>query len=141
MDFYVGLVLLLMCGGVSYYNYGVEHIDPLTWKYHAWAAISGVGGAWLTLSNIKISKLGRFFESLGKNKMNKSDSLTLEDFSDSNNKELLDYLTLSYLQRRCSEMGCQEAVNHVVELNTIMFSSKVDMPSAIKEPEWGAHNG
>lgn len=133
-------MLLLSCGMIGYKIYGGGDFGP---RYNAQMLISGIGGAYLVISEFyqSIIKLFQgvksFFNktqtkiSVSKEATMETQEIELQKIMTGADKKLCDFVALLYLKNRCIESGLTEVMDHVVAINTLLFSNEAKIASKV----------
>ena len=117
MDLIIGSILLLYCIGVLVYK-SVFNID-FDVKLTSQILVSGIGSV-VILGPFLYKRLKNFkFPKLGDGRMDNSLNIPFACEEHTIN----DFKALSYLKERAKEMNSDEALQMVIKLNTLLFSS------------------
>lgn len=110
MENIVGFGLLVFCGYMGY------SADSYTTQTYVQLLISGLGGGYLLVSK-NLDKLKTLFK--------KRASVVTDAVIENEDKLQKDVDCLDYLLTRCQESGSPESVDMIVQINTILFKSRV----------------
>jgi hypothetical protein len=119
MNALIGLALILVSGGMAGYWQLVDK-EVADIQYFVQMGISGVGGLYVLLTSINFNKLF----STKKEPVKMSEITSIEQLLNSDNKDLLDFMCLSYLKGRAEEVDSRELLDNIVELNNLLFKAK-----------------
>ena len=159
-DLVIGVIVLLVGIGMGVYNVANPE-KTFDTKYFAQMGIALLGGSYLIYGSRKsIADLLSKFKSDKKEEdpepepepekeeemIHDTDAepeieeekmldLTLEGMTGTENNDVLDFICMNYLQSRFSDMKSQEALDKVVELNTLLFKAKSAQETRPNEPE------
>ena len=119
MNALIGLALILVSGGMAGYW---RFVDPQVAdvQYFVQMGIAGVGGLYVLLTSINFKSLF----STKKDQAEMTEITSIEKLLNSDNKDLIDFMCLSYLKARAEEVDSRELLDNVVELNNLLFRSK-----------------
>lgn len=137
MNKLIGMAMLLIFCGMTGYKLYAGNADFGS-KYNVQMLISGLGGSYLIISEFYQSIIG-FFRGFRKstivNGQVKEEPMETQQIdlqklmADSDkklcnvsDKKLCDFVALLYLKNRCIESGSKEAVDHIIAINTLLFS-------------------
>lgn len=115
MEFLAGLMLIVF--GVGGFAYKYLTAADITTNVILQSIVAGFGGLYIVYPYLKL-KLLEF-----KNNTNNTNNSLDHDCDHSCEQEMNDFKALHYLKDRAVEMKSQEALDLLVKLNTIMFSS------------------
>ena len=153
-DLVIGVIILLVGIGMGVYNVANPE-KTFDTKYFARMGIALLGGSYLIYGSRKsiADLLSKFksdkkeedpekeeemihdAESKPEPEEEKMLDLTLEAMTGTENNDVLDFICMNYLQSRFSDMKSQEALDKVVELNTLLFRAKSAQETRPNEPE------
>ena len=119
MNSLIGLALILVSGGMAGYWQLVDK-DVADIQYFVQMGIAGVGGIYILLTSASFKSLF----SIKKDKVKMTKITSIEQLLNSDNKDLIDFMCLSYLKARAEEVDSRELLDNVVELNNLLFKSK-----------------
>lgn len=115
MEFLAGLMLIVF--GIGGFVYKYLTAADITTNVILQSVVAGFGGLYIVYPYLK-AKLSEF-----KNNTKKIDNEFETGHDHSCEQEMSDFKALHYLKDRAVEMKSQEALDLLVKLNTIMFSS------------------
>ena len=119
MNALIGLALILVSGGMAgYWQFVDKEVADV--QYFVQMGIAGVGGLYVLLTSINFKSLF----STKKDQVKMTEITSSEQLLNSDNKDLIDFMCLSYLKARAEEVDSRELLDNVVELNNLLFKSK-----------------
>lgn len=116
METVVGLALL---GFFAFTGYKGEFNTQI----YAQMLVSGLGGGYLLISG-NLEKIKELFTMFWNKKEDKP-SISNDPVSIEQDKSVRDFQCLNYLRDRCIEVNSPEALDMIVQINTILFKSGV----------------
>jgi|TARA_A100001201_G_scaffold50114_1_gene49945 hypothetical protein len=119
MNALIGLALILVSGGMAGYWQLVDK-DVADIQYFVQMGIAGVGGIYILLTSASFKSLF----SIKKDKVKMTKITSIEQLLNSDNKDLIDFMCLSYLRTRADELASKEALSNVIDLNNFLFKAK-----------------
>jgi len=119
MNALIGLALILVSGGMAGYWQLVDK-DVADIQYFVQMGIAGVGGIYILLTSASFKSLF----SIKKDKVKMTKITSIEQLLNSDNKDLIDFMCLSYLRMRADELASKEALSNVIDLNNFLFKAK-----------------
>jgi len=132
MNVLIGLALILVSVGMTgYWQFVDKEVADI--QYFVQMGISGVGGLYVLLTSINFNKLF----STKKETVKMSEVTSIEQLLNSDNKDLIDFMCLTYLRARADELDSKEALSNVIDLNNFLFKAKSDVPTPANVEEAG----
>ena len=119
MNALIGLALILVSGGMAGYWQLVDK-DVADIQYFVQMGIAGVGGIYILLTSASFKSLF----SIKKDKVKMTKITSIEQLLNSDNKDLIDFMCLSYLRMRADELASKEGLSNVIDLNNFLFKAK-----------------
>lgn len=104
-------------GLLGFFLWTGYHTSSYTMQTYAQMAISGIGGAYMLISN-NIEGLKALIVKKSIEQKTEAPSLEQSD-------PVKDFQSISYLRDRCQEIASPEAVDMTVQINTALFKSRI----------------
>jgi hypothetical protein len=121
MDIIIGLSMLGFFAYLLFCYFFIKDFEPDP-RFYAQLGVSGVGFFYLLIIQ-NLNKVKDFmFKFYRKKDMDKNTDKNI-DLPGTDEKEFMDYQCLVYLKKRAEELKSKEALDLVVKLNTLLFSS------------------
>lgn len=122
MNRIVGLIMLGFFGFLSYKFLNKPEDVVFGVRDYAQLIISG-GAAIYLLVILELHNIKKLLSSVNIDSPKKP-STDIERIKIDKEVRYYDYICLSYLRDRCQQIESEEALNHIIELNTLLFKSK-----------------
>lgn len=120
MDLLIGIAMLLFFT-YSIGNYFLRNDLEPDLKFYAQTGISGLGSFYLLFVQ-NFDKLKNILLNFRNKEMDNTNEKE-EALPTTTDKEYMDYQCLVYLKKRADELKSKEALDLVIKLNTLLFSS------------------
>lgn len=121
MDLLIGIGMLVFFGYTVATFFLSKDLEPDP-KFYAQMLISGAGSFYLLVVQ-NLDKVKELLSKLRKKTVDNKDKKEEETLPLTTDKEYMDYQCLVYLKKRADELKSKEALDLVIKLNTLLFSS------------------
>lgn len=123
MNRIVGLLMLGFFGFLMYRFVNKPEDVIFGVRDYAQLAVSG-GAAIYLLVVLELDNIKKILNNANVNTSKKSPT-DIENIKVDKEVRYYDYICLSYLRDRCQQIESEEALDHIIELNTLLFKSKI----------------